>query len=197
MNVESDYYGYGLVKPYTVDDVRAEGWWFMLGGGAGCINLNGEYHRGRETGDSDTQARIVPQKKILRDFMESLDLVGLGRFTGLDGVPAGAFASANRRAGQAIRRLYLFHGRNDDQWGAHYVVTRGTYRDTLTLISVPAGEYGLEWIEPATGKVLRTEAKTHSGGDFQVETPPYTMDVALRMRRSTVPEEQRAGRGGK
>ena len=77
VNVESDYYGYGLVKPYTVDDVRAEGWWFMLGGGAGCISLNGEYYRGQETGGSDTQSRIVPEKKILRDFMDSLNLVGV------------------------------------------------------------------------------------------------------------------------
>ena len=70
VDVESDYYGYGLVKPYTVDDVRAEGWWFMLGGGAGFIHLNGEYYRGQETGGLDTKTRIAPEKKILRDFME-------------------------------------------------------------------------------------------------------------------------------
>ena len=68
VDVESDYFGVGLVKPYTADDVRVEGWWFMLDGGAGFINLNGEYHRGCESGGKDTQALIVPQKRILKDF---------------------------------------------------------------------------------------------------------------------------------
>jgi len=31
MDVESDYFGFGLVKPYTVEDVRVEGWWFLQG----------------------------------------------------------------------------------------------------------------------------------------------------------------------
>ena len=171
VDVESDYYGYGLVKPYTVDDVRVEGWWFMLGGGAGFIHLNGEYYRGQETGGSDTQTRIVPEKKILKDFMESLDLVGLHRFTGLGGIPAGAFASAIAEPGRQYA-VYLFHGKNDGQWGAHYVVTRGAFEDTLTLSSVPSGEYALEWIDPTTGKVKRTESRTHSGGNFQSKPHP-------------------------
>lgn len=170
----------------TVDDVRAEGWWFMLGGGAGFIHLNGEYYRGQETGGSDTQTRIVPEKGILKDFMESLDLVGLRCFNGLGGIPAGAIASAIAEPGRQYA-VYLFHDKNDGQWGAHYVVTPGKFEDTLALTSVPSGEYGLEWIDPATGKVKRTESRTHSGGSFQVAAPPYTMDVALRMRRSAAP----------
>jgi hypothetical protein len=119
VNVESDCFGFGLVKPYTADDVRAEGWWFMLSGGADCIYLNGEYYRGQETGGSDTHDRIVPERKILRDFMESLDLAGLARFTGVGGVPTDAFASAIAEPGRQYA-LDLFHGKNDDQWGAHF-----------------------------------------------------------------------------
>ena len=122
--------------------------------------------------------------------------MGLRRFTGLGGVPVDAFASAIAEPGRQYA-LYLFHGKNDGQWGAHYVVTRGTYQDTLTLNSVPARNYSLEWIEPATGKFMRTEIKAHNGGNFQVETPPYTMDVALRMRRSAAPKKRPAGHVGK
>ena len=39
--------------------------------------------------------RIVPERKILRDFMESLDLAGLARFTGVGGVPTDAFANCS------------------------------------------------------------------------------------------------------
>lgn len=46
VNVETNYFGISLTKSsYDVDAVRVEGWWFMLGGGAGCINLNGEFYR--------------------------------------------------------------------------------------------------------------------------------------------------------
>ncbi|MCX6301068.1 MAG: DUF4038 domain-containing protein, partial [Bacteroidia bacterium] len=55
INVESNYYGFNLTKnTYNVDAVRVEGWWFMLGGGAGCINLNGEFYRGQESGGINT-----------------------------------------------------------------------------------------------------------------------------------------------
>jgi hypothetical protein len=181
VDVESDYFGYGLAKPYTVEDVRVEGWWFMLRGGAGFINLNGEYRHGQETGGNDTQTKIVPQKKILLDFMNSLNLAGLNRFTDFEGVPSDAFASAVAEPGKQYA-LYLFHGTNDGKWGAHFIARAGTYRDTITLTAVPAGTYGLEWVEPATGSVTGTDTINWPGGNFKVTTPVYSIDVALRMR---------------
>ena len=65
-----------------------------LGGGAGFINLNGEYCRGQESGGRVTQEKIVPQKKVLRDFIESFDFVRMARFTHFSGMPSDAFASA-------------------------------------------------------------------------------------------------------
>ncbi len=181
VNVESDYFGHGLVKPYTVDDVRVEGWWFLVGGGAGTINLNGEYHRGQETGGPDTRERIVPQRKVLKDFVESFDLASMERFGGVDGVPAGAFASALAERGRQYA-LYLFHAKDDGKWGAHFVATPGSYRDAVTLKAVPAGSYRLEWVDPASGSVKKSEAVRWRGGDLALTTPPYLLDVALRMR---------------
>ncbi len=182
VDVESDYFGYGLAKPYTVDDVRVEGWWFMLGGGAGFINLNGEYHRGRESGGEDTQSHIVPQKKILRDFMSRLDLAGIQRFTDFAGVPADAFAAAIAEPGRQYA-LYIFHGANDGKWGAHFVARPGSYRDTITLKAVPPGTYELEWIDPASGTSRGKSRVNPAGGDLTVTTPSYSLDVALRLRK--------------
>jgi hypothetical protein len=181
VDVESDYYRYGLVKPYTVDDVRVEGWWFMLRGGAGFINLNGEYSRGSETGGPDTRERILPQKKALKDFMDSLHLAGMERFTDFTGVPSGAVMSGIAERGKQYA-FYLFRATDDGKWGAHFVATRGTYRDTVTLKAVPAGTYTLEWIAPASGAVMGTSSVTWAGGDLTVTTPSYSIDVALRMR---------------
>ncbi len=182
VDVESDYFGYGLAKPYTVDDVRIEGWWFMMRGGAGFINLNGEYFRGHETGGKDTRAFIVPQKRILKEFFDSLDLAGMTRFTEFVGVPADAFAGAIAERGQEYA-LYIFHGTNDGKWGAHFIARTGSYHETITLKSVPAGRYRLKWIDPATGRPRAAHVVEWAGGDFTVTTPVYSLDVALHMRR--------------
>ena len=183
VDVESDYFGYGLAKPYTTDDIRLEGWWFMLHGGAGFINLNGEYYRGHESGGKDTQTVIVPQKKILKDFLESFDFSKMVRFTGLDGIPAGSFASALAEHGKQYG-VYLFHAKYEDKWGAHFVAAPGTYRDRLVLKAIPPASYEMEWIDPATGKVTGGDRIRWGGGDLTITTPVYRIDVALRMRRS-------------
>jgi hypothetical protein len=183
VDVESDYFGYGLTKPYTVADVRVEGWWFMLRGGAGFINLNGEYCRGQESGGKDTQAIIVPQKKILKDFIDRFDLAGMVRFTDLGGVPADAFASAIAQQGKQYA-VYMFHGTHDGKWGAHFVAKPGSYRDTAILNAIPPGTYKLEWIDPATGRTTGTDNISWAGGDLKVTTPVYSIDVALRMRQA-------------
>jgi hypothetical protein len=181
VNVESDYFGGALVKPYGVEDVRLEGWWFLLGGGAGVINLNGEYHRGQETGGIDTRERIVPQRKILKDFVEGLDLTSIARFDAVSAIPAGALASALATAGKEYA-VYLVHAKDDGAWGAHFVATPGNYCDTFTLKAVPAGGYQLEWVDPASGAVKESRRLDWRGGDLDVTTPAYSLDVALRMR---------------
>ncbi len=184
VNVESDYFGAGLVKPYGVDDVRLEGWWFLLSGGAGVINLNGEYHRGQETGGVDTRTRIVKQRKILKDFVQGLDLASISRLEGLSEISSGARASALADPGREYA-VYLFHAKEDGQWGAHFVANPGNYRDSFTLKAIPAGRYRLEWMDPMTGAIRESKRLHFHGGDLRLTTPPYSLDVALRMRATS------------
>jgi len=183
VDVESDYFGVGLVKPYVADDVRLEGWWFLLGGGAGIINLSSEYHRGQPSGGPDTRQRILPQRRVLKTFMESLDLKTIARFEGVKTVPSGVVVSALATPGQQYA-VYLFHGGDDKEWGAHFVGVPGQYRDQITLAAVPAGRYRLEWIEPTTGQLLKSDIVNVSGGDLVLSTPSYTLDIAMRMVRA-------------
>jgi hypothetical protein len=181
VDVESDYYGHSLVKsPYTADAVRLEGWWFLLGGGAGVINLNGEYHRGQEGGGADTRERILPERKALRDFVEGLDLSSVSRFGGVTGLPSGTLASALAAPGKQYA-VYLFRAREEEEWGSHFVPAPGVGRDGVTLRAVPSGAYRLEWIAPASGAALGTETIDWAGGDLRATTPLYSLDVALRM----------------
>lgn len=183
VNVESNYYGMSLTKNvYDVDAIRLEGWWFMLGGGAGCINLNGEFFRGQESGGINTQTYIVPQKKVLKDFMESFDLVGLSRFTDFSGKPSDAFCNILAENGKQYA-LYIFHGAYEGDWGAHFIPTPGNFQDTLILNEIPAGNYFLEWIEPSTGSVKNSEKLSWAGGNLTLKTPMYSLDAAMRLRK--------------
>ncbi|HXY41589.1 MAG TPA: DUF4038 domain-containing protein, partial [Vicinamibacteria bacterium] len=165
VDVESDYLGHGLVKPYGALDVRLEGWWFLLGGGAGTINLNAEFHRGQEAGDADTRRTILPQRRVLKEFVSSLDLSRLARFEGVTGLAEGALASALAEPGRQYA-VYLFHARDDGQWGAHFVATPGRYREAVTLRAVPPGRYRLVWTDPASGRELGKSEMAWRGGDL-------------------------------
>lgn len=179
VNVESNYFGCSLSKnPYTADAVRLEGWWYMLSGGAGCINLNGEYFRGHETGGEITQKQIVPQRKALINFMNQLDLNGLTQFTNFSGTPDSAFCKALAKPGKQYA-LYLFHASFEDGWGAHFTPQPGNYLDTLVLNKIPAGNYLKEWIDPISGKVISSEKLNWKGGNMPLITPRYRIDLAF------------------
>ena len=127
----------------------------------------------------------MPQRKILRDFVESLDLTSIRRFDGVSEVPAGAFASALATTGKQYA-VYLFHAKEDGQWGAHFLSSPGDYRDTFLLRAIPAGRYRLEWIDPASGAIKKSKHLKWRGGDLRLTTPAYSLDVALRMRADPV-----------
>ena len=47
---------------------------------------------------------------------------------------------------------------------------------------LPPGRYRLEWVDPVRGTIASARTLRWSGGDLTLSTPPYTLDVALRMR---------------
>ncbi len=51
-------------------------------------------------------------------------------------------------------------------------------------LSVPAGQWTLEWIDPVTGGVVMKESKTHDGGHLAIANRPnFDHDFVLRMAR--------------
>ena len=183
INVETNYFGISLTKsPYTSEAVRLEGWWFMLGGGAGIINLNGEFFRGKESGSFTTQTQIVPQKRILMEFMNSLDLAGLSRFTGFSISPAGVLSNGIGESGKQYA-IYLFHAKSDNEWGCSFVPEKGIFNDTLTIHTIPASSYLIEWIDPTSGVLKSSGSMIWAGGDLKLVTPTYSLDIVLHIAR--------------
>ena len=50
------------------------------------------------------------------------------------------------------------------------MVTPGEYQEDLILV-IPEGNYRAEWVDPATGHILRTDDFSHGGGNCTLETP--------------------------
>ena len=187
LNVETQYYPiYYGANP--VEESRVEGWYAMLGGAAGVIHLNSDFSDFNEAAlGTSTRSVILPQKKILMDFMNSLDFMMMNKFTGLDRLPSGALYHALAEPGKQYA-FYIFHGASHRvDWPQGTVTDRfdvhpGRYNDSFLLRAIPAGTCNADWIDPATGSVIRTDALTGTGSDLEVTTPEYTIDIVLRIR---------------
>jgi hypothetical protein len=115
-------------------------------------------------------------------------------------IPVGAFLT--RSDGVPGLRAEYFHGvvladpwfeRNEPNVDHDFRAT-GPRRDAVepaagtTLdIALPAGKWAGAWIDPATGEVLDTVIRTHTGGVAKLALPPWTDDLALDVRRFVSP----------
>ena len=50
-------------------------------------------------------------------------------------------------------------------------------------LSLPAGQYSIEWMDPATGAYTKKESLNHKGGKVAITSPPFEFDVALRITK--------------
>jgi hypothetical protein len=165
---------------------RAEAWEFIVGGGGGFNQLNSLYSTGNEDAAGTGNDAILRQLRLLRDFMHSFEFLRMRRDPELiaGGVPAGAFARGISEPGRQYA-LYIHHSRNaknNDSLFLCYETVPGSYREDLEL-RIAAGKYLVEWVSPATGKVLESLNISHAGGNRRFSTPRYEVDLALRVRR--------------
>ena len=54
----------------------------------------------------------------------------------------------------------------------------------MLRLALPAGEYRAEWLEPASGKVVKDETFIAGGKERELAAPAFAEDVALRIRRA-------------
>ena len=164
-----------------IADSRLEAWEFIVGGGASFNQLNGLYTVADPAGSSPDNARLLRALQSLKDFLGSFDFVRMRPDKGLivSGVPAGAHWRAIGEPGKQYA-LYLHHGEGGR--GQAYTAVPGKYQENLEL-NLAAGSYKIDWVDPATGVVIRSEHLTHHGGTRIFATPTYTIDIALRIKR--------------
>ena len=176
VDVETAYYSYWY-GAHPVDESRAESWFGMLGGLAGFIQLNSDFSTFNPSGrGTSTQDTILPQKRVLMNFMNSLDFIKMEKFTGFAVSDSLVLARGIAEAGKQYA-IYLFHGsRKWEEWpqgptASRVNVDSDWFSDTIT-IDVPSGKYKAEWINPASGLIMnhRTGMKSDR---ISLTTPKY------------------------
>ncbi len=183
--IETAYYPF-----YDGDKIaasRVEAWEFLVGGGAAFMQLNGLYSTFNPGAAGTENSQLLEQLKILKSFMLSFDYSRMKQdtFFIVSGVPRDAFARAISEPEKQYA-LYIHHSAygcwywEPMQMGSCYKVNQGNYEETLVL-NIGPGKYLAEWIDPATGKVIRADHFTHDGGNRIFDTPRYIVDIALRI----------------
>jgi hypothetical protein len=159
---------------------RVEAWEFIIGGGASYNHLNGVFTVNNPAGieRSGNNKKVLDGFMHLLDFIESFDFIRMRRDTAtvVGGVPAGSFAQCLSEPG----RQYAFYIHHSNLRGDKYVVCPGTYIDNI-VFDLPSGAYEAEWLDPQAGNVVAQEAFRHFGGTVGFSTPPFQVDIALRL----------------
>jgi hypothetical protein len=175
---------YGLNKVIAYDETgfsgsadakyRGDAWAFLMAGGGVYDNLDYSFTTERENGTDKQRApgggspALRSQLKILRDFMFSFDFIRMApdpstiaSVKGSDGVRGWALAEKGK---------------------SYAIYLRGGRKIELRL-AVPAGIYNTEWLNTITGNIEKTERVECSDKELILESPEYSGDIALRIKR--------------
>ena len=172
------------------DDVlyRTEGWDFLLAGGALYNNLDYSFTAAHPEGTLTAyrspgggSRALRRQLGILKQFLTSFDFIRMKPDNSvLRKVTPDLVASALVEPGKAYA-IYL-HVPLPTKPKNLQKHLRRDIRATVN-IQLPQGEYFAEWVDTKTGRIAARRVFTHAKGDYQLHSPSFDNDIALRIRR--------------
>ena len=165
-----------------VGDSRVEAWEFIVGGGAGFNQLNGRFTVADPAGNTSDNQEVLAALRNLKDFIYSFDFLKMkpDKSMVMRGMPNDAIWRGMSEPGKQYA-IYLHHSML--RHGENYVVVPGQYQHDLVL-RLPAGADQADWVDPASGKMLRTDRLSSQNDEQVLATPVYTVDMALRIKRA-------------
>jgi hypothetical protein len=167
---------------------RTEGWMFLLAGGALYNNLDYSFTPKHPRGTlldykspGGGSPALRDQLCILKEFLEDLDFVHLrpDKEVVVEVKPELTFRALSQRGKTYAIYLHVPLAKKPKKLPAG-IRRQQSGQITLTL---PRGQYAVEWVNTKTGTVDRKESIVHPGGETQLESPPFKADIALRIRR--------------
>jgi len=154
---------------------RTGAWDFIVAGGAVFDHLDFSFAVSCEEGTLAVAPdapggggeAIRRQMSILKRFIDGFDFV---RMAPDDGVIAGKIPD-----GVTVRALA--------ERGEQYAIyVNGNALDRISL-NLSVGSYTVQWVDTKTGAYPKEQTIKHSGGNFVLEVPSYTDDIALSVKR--------------
>jgi hypothetical protein len=148
---------------------RREGWSFILNGGALYNNLDYSFAAGNEDGSFQyppTQpgggsAALRNQLRSLKDFMEGFDFLKMK--------PDSTISTIEDK------RAYVLA--EEGKQYAIYVFGKGPH---AFQVSIPAGSYTVEYMNPLTG-IFEDKQEVVSDGKLDLNSPEFPEDVAVKI----------------
>lgn len=182
IELNETYYFPAWYEGDGVASSRVEAWEFIVGGGGSFNHLNGLYTIHDPAGATPDNARVCGALRSLAAFMGSFGFLRMqpDRSVQLVGAAKNTLCRCSSTPGNQYA-LYMHH--SSGERAAAYVVEPGSYV-AIIEIPMPAGAYRADWVEPASGRVVRTETIAHGGGVCALTSPLHVIDIALRMKRT-------------
>jgi hypothetical protein len=152
---------------------RTEGWNFVLAGGGLYDSLDYSFTVDHPDGSlagykapGGGSSALRRQLKVLHEFIDGFDFLRMKPDNGVikSGIGPGVTARVLAEPGRQYA-IYLTGGKQVD-----------------LKLELPAGAYSVQWLNPATGKVDKSEALTSAGGVETLHSPDYTDDLALSVK---------------
>ena len=173
----------GSLVDSDVDDVRVEGWDFILRGGGAYNNLSWEYIPSNETG-SDSASMIRTQLGNLQKFMGQVDYLKMAPDKGtVIKVSNGAIVRVLSKKGKQYA-IYLHHSNqrgNVEIWGYDAMVK--SFKDSIS-VNIPAGKYTIKFINPSTGDLIKVVEKIEFKDlHAMIYTPTFITDIAIIIKK--------------
>ena len=163
---------------------RLEGWRFMLAGGAVYSNLDYSFTVGHEDGSAKNKA----PGSVGSAMHKQLQILG-GFLRGFDFWKMKPSQSAIERISPKASHVQVLA----DTGRAYAIHVSGAAKTELHL-RLPAGEYGVEWLDTKTGSVVESKNIKHEGGSRSFRSPAYEDDIALRILQGRQASSQTKGR---
>ncbi|RJP22056.1 MAG: hypothetical protein C4527_22255 [Candidatus Omnitrophota bacterium] len=154
---------------------RGDAWAFIIAGGGLFDNLDYSFTVEYENGIASQNApgggspALRSQLSILKNFITGFDFI---RMAPDPSIIKKIEANGSVNAWALVEK------------GCAYALYFQQGNQVELYLDIPAGVYRAEWVNTITGMVDRSQKIDHNGGEFRVESPPYTNDIALRLKKT-------------
>ena len=179
---------------------RIQGWDFLTAGGALYNNLDYSFTVGHESGDfqyaTETpgggSARLRKQLGIMKELFDSIDVTRMQPADSLAKPISAKPAGMRVLASPDDHLVYIHEAQINRAAKLSYIIDSAPQQRSVS-VELPKGVYDQSWLDTKTGVIEKARIH-HAGGERPFQSPIYSEDVVLRIRRvANVPTRGGAG----